>query len=242
MPPLANRRHEIFSQLVASGMAATKAYIKAGYKSDPKCVRSMALKKRIDVKTRIAEVRPIVERRKSAAMAREIAVNFENDDVTSRVGRAGILAERRRLLLRVMESRSIDPDVIDVPGGSTGTVIVGYKSVGFKTYKTHAVDIKLLAELRATEEQIARELEQREKEDRGNDDDSPKEIVPEWLQNHLKETASVESVESVESKTASQPLDLGSTHLDRPNDASTATSTTDSRVSQARLVLANLTH
>jgi hypothetical protein len=60
----------------------------------------------------------------------------------------------------VIEVELAEQDKEPVPGAATGMVVSTLKSVGSKMVKTHAVDIKFLEELRATEEQIARELGQ----------------------------------------------------------------------------------
>jgi hypothetical protein len=60
----------------------------------------------------------------------------------------------------VFEVELGEQDNEPVPGAATGMVVSTIKSIGSKLVKTHLVDIKLLEELRATEQQIARELGQ----------------------------------------------------------------------------------
>lgn len=54
MPVLANPKHELFAQEVAKGTPLEKAYVKAGYKPDPK--NAARLTKNDGVRTRIDEI------------------------------------------------------------------------------------------------------------------------------------------------------------------------------------------
>lgn len=75
--------------------------------------------------------------------------------------RLGALQRRHSELLRVIEERAADPALAGVPGGSTGlivrqAVLAGGRLVGYE----YAVDVGTIRELRAIEEQVAKELGQ----------------------------------------------------------------------------------
>jgi hypothetical protein len=56
MPVLSNPQHEQFALLLASGLSATKAYIKAGYSARGARQSAHALLKNPDISLRVAEV------------------------------------------------------------------------------------------------------------------------------------------------------------------------------------------
>ena len=76
------------------------------------------------------------------------------------------MAKRRQRLLQVIADRAkfeaelAEKDGIPIPGAATGLVVSVMKRVGAMLVKTHAVDIKLLTELRMIEQQLAEELGQ----------------------------------------------------------------------------------
>lgn len=166
-------RQEAFCQGMAQGLSARQAYLNAGFicqNPSSASVQASKLKKDFRVNKRIDELRA----QKTATLAEEINAAYASlgarpedgelgdlvGDVFTRVGRAKALAERRKKLLVVVKERAGSLEHNTVPGGLTGFVAVNYKSVGGEKIKTSEVDTGLLAELRATEQQIAREMGQ----------------------------------------------------------------------------------
>jgi hypothetical protein len=81
-----------------------------------------------------------------------------------RAYRVRCLNDRHQRMRRVIEQRAADPSMQGVPGGDTGLLVRDVKVVGqgehAQRVDLYRVDTGLLAELRATEEQAARELGQ----------------------------------------------------------------------------------
>jgi hypothetical protein len=79
---------------------------------------------------------------------------------------ARIMALRQRIILlrQIMVERAKDPDMAEVPGGTTGLMIRDVKTVrsekGAETVSLYAVDKALLSELREHEKQLAIETGQ----------------------------------------------------------------------------------
>lgn len=67
-------------------------------------------------------------------------------------------------MAKVIRERSADPDMAEVPGGTTGLIVRDYKTVGVgeaaKTMPVYSVDTGLLKEIREHEKQAAQELGQ----------------------------------------------------------------------------------
>ena len=84
--------------------------------------------------------------------------------IALRFVRVRALNDRWNRLRRVIEARADDPSMADVPGGSTGLLVHQVKGVGrgddFQLIHEYVVDTGLLAELRAIEQQAAKELGQ----------------------------------------------------------------------------------
>jgi hypothetical protein len=70
------------------------------------------------------------------------------------------LANIHSKLLAVIEKRAEDPDMQLVPGGNTGLLVKTYKVSGDTVMTEYAVDTGLIRELRAVQEQAAKELGQ----------------------------------------------------------------------------------
>ena len=101
-------------------------------------------------------------------------VDSEIGEFRNEARRIGIATMERRLsalndrwnrLRRIIEARADDPDMVGVPGGSTGLVIIDQiRGVGegenFRLISTYAVDTGLLREVREIEKQAAIELGQ----------------------------------------------------------------------------------
>jgi hypothetical protein len=144
MSILYNPRHEFFAQAVASGMSALQAYVKAGYtKNDGNAIR---LKGTAQVAARILELKA------------QIAGAFVEAQILDRDERVQRLRDRAVLLDQIIEQRSRDPLMADVPGGETGLICRKLKGIGRQMIWEYTVDIALLKELRETERQVAQEL------------------------------------------------------------------------------------
>ncbi len=75
--------------------------------------------------------------------------------------RVNTLANIHSKLLTVMEERAVDPDLANIPGGKTGLVVrKAVVSAGVLVGYEFAVDIGWIRELRAVQEQAAKELGQ----------------------------------------------------------------------------------
>jgi len=72
--------------------------------------------------------------------------------------------DRHRRMQRVIEARAGDPTMADVPGGTEGLLVRQYRTVGrgddAEVVEQYAIDTGLLREMRAHEEQVAKELGQ----------------------------------------------------------------------------------
>lgn len=156
-------KQEIFCRLVASGKDFVDAYQEAGYfAKNRNSARAGASQLNRKYKERIEELR----RQRDETIAAQVNQAFaevgalEGGDAMTRIGRAKALVARRAKIYRIFEERSKDPVHNAFAGGSTGYLAINEKQVGSRTVKIAAVDVKVLEELRATEEQIARELGQ----------------------------------------------------------------------------------
>lgn len=102
------------------------------------------------------------------AMAEEFLSAFRD-----RIRRKGIAVLERRVqrldrrwekLHQVIDERAADPRLRDVPGGTTGLIVHNVKGVGrgddFQLIDLYEVDTGTLAEIRAHEQQAAKELGQ----------------------------------------------------------------------------------
>jgi hypothetical protein len=78
--------------------------------------------------------------------------------------RLQVLSDVHERVLTLIDERASDASMVSVPGGSTGLLVRNVKSVGkgegCQIVNEYTVDTSLLRELRAIEEQIAKELGQ----------------------------------------------------------------------------------
>ena len=79
MAILSNPRHEKFSQLVASGIKPTEAYISLGYSAEGAPQSANKLLKRIDVRERVTEIL------KAAAVTTAAEIAFDQQRVLNRL-------------------------------------------------------------------------------------------------------------------------------------------------------------
>lgn len=148
--PILNKhpRWEAFCQGIGlRKLSAYESYKQAGYRANDDAARTNAarLLANADIKARIAELSGEVC---SAAVA---------DAVMSRDERLERLTARCRALDEVVAARAKDPEMLGVPGGSTGLLVKIWKT-GREVRAEFQVDHALLRELRQTEFQISQEL------------------------------------------------------------------------------------
>lgn len=152
MPILLNPRHEAFAQHVAAGHGYAAAYAAAGYQGKGPKQSAAALMTRQEIRDRVAEVRIEISNALKASLIR---------DVNARID---ALQDRWERMKTVIAERAVDPAMQDAPGGKTGLLCRTEKSIGSgfdaQIVEEYAVDTGLLKELRAHEEQAARELGQ----------------------------------------------------------------------------------
>jgi hypothetical protein len=102
-------------------------------------------------------------RRVAALVEAQERVVFEQG-IGRRMRRVRALDDRWRALMRIAEERAADPSRADRPGGQTGLIVRTVKQVGSgagaRIVEEFELDAALLRELRAHEEQAARELGQ----------------------------------------------------------------------------------
>ncbi len=90
-----------------------------------------------------------------------IASQMPACSIRDRKARIAVLQDRWERLQRVISERAADPNMAGVPGGRTGLILVRVRRVGRGkdvTVRQYEVDTRTLAEIRAIEEQAAREL------------------------------------------------------------------------------------
>src|SRR5258708_7729667 len=145
--PLQNAQHEMFPQRYRAGASATSAYMGGGYEAKGRAAIASAQKLLIQPKVR-ARIRDL----KTA-----IAAKLINYSVREKNTRLEALQSRWEKLNRVIEQRTVAPELQQVPGGDTGLVV--RTRVG--NYNVFAVDIRPLRELQPIEEQAARASDQR---------------------------------------------------------------------------------
>ncbi len=154
-------QQERFCVLVASGETQANAYIQAGYKCTVKNAGRAAgnLLAKPYIQARIATLSAESNKVKQEQVEAWVN-NPEIVDATSRIGRVNELVERRKKLIRFTEERGRHPDMFDVPGGRTGYIGIQWKELGKQLIKTYYADVELSKEMRAIDEQIAKELGQ----------------------------------------------------------------------------------
>lgn len=149
MPALENTRWEKFCQaIVAEGLNAKEAYLAAGYEAadDSARISGSRLLTSVVIQSRIRELQ---ER------AANVAVMGAAFDRSERIAR---LEKRARELDQIIAERASDGELQAIPGGSTGHVWYTWKAAGRELCKEYGVDLGLLKELRAIEQQIAQEM------------------------------------------------------------------------------------
>src|SRR5258707_11081668 len=77
--------------------------------------------------------------------------------ISDKTHRGRALDNRWQRMHQVIEARAADESMKDVPGGTTGLMVRSYKTAGGATVEEFAVDTGLLREMRAHEEQAAKE-------------------------------------------------------------------------------------
>lgn len=105
------------------------------------------------------------------ALQAEMAAAVVSEGIAVRTQRVAALNDRWERMQRVIAERAGDPVMADVAGGSTGLLVHSFKMIGAgrdaTTVDEYAVDVGLLKELRAHEEQAAKELGQWVEKTRG---------------------------------------------------------------------------
>jgi hypothetical protein len=89
-----------------------------------------------------------------------IATDFDDLELASKKGRARFQAEVHERLWRIADARAVDPTMKTIPGGETGFMVLEYKQIGGKGLIEAKLDVGLIREIRATEDQISKELGQ----------------------------------------------------------------------------------
>lgn len=148
MSVLKSVKHEKFAIGIAKGLSPAQAYKGAGYKGGGHAASGSKLQNMPLVSQRIAEIREKISEKVITS-----TVEFEIGDRNHRVK---ALQDRVLAMRQIVSERSQDPEVQSIPGGRTGHVVLTWRN----SKKVAEVDIALLRELRAHEEQAARELGQ----------------------------------------------------------------------------------
>jgi alpha-D-ribose 1-methylphosphonate 5-triphosphate synthase subunit PhnG len=109
-------------------------------------------KQRPDVKARVAELTQI------------FADKALKEGLAQRDRRVAVLFQYHEKLRQIVDERAADPEMATIPGGKTGLVTRQMKGIGkgkeFRLVEHFVPDTRLVKELRACGEQIARELGQ----------------------------------------------------------------------------------
>lgn len=94
----------------------------------------------------------------------EIEAQVVSEGIALRTKRVAALNDRWERMQRVIDERAESPEFASVPGGSTGLMVHTYKMIGSgftaQAVDEYGVDTALLRELRAHEEQAAKEVGQ----------------------------------------------------------------------------------
>lgn len=94
-------------------------------------------------------------------IVKELAAMARRRGIARRERRLAVLQETHNKLLQVIEERAADPTLADIPGGSTGLIVrKPVTSLGVVAGYEYAVDTGTIRELRAVQEQAAKELGQ----------------------------------------------------------------------------------
>ena len=170
MPKLKNPKHEAFAAFLATGnYSIAQAYEACGYEcrnqeayaqSGSRLHRNLGIKLRIEELQRelgkkvnevAAAITKAVENRTPVILARALSVKTE---------RVQLAEELVHKILAAMEERGKDPAHQEIPGMSTGVVVVKYKIAKDVCKKEYEIDNAPIAQIKALNEYIARELGQ----------------------------------------------------------------------------------
>jgi len=106
---------------------------------------------------------PEFQRRVDELIA-EFAARVERYAIAQKGRRVAALHDRWRRMQQVIEERAADPQMQGIPGGQSGLLVHQVKGIGrgddFQVVDEYKVDDGLLSELRAHEQQAAKELGQ----------------------------------------------------------------------------------
>lgn len=143
------RRQEAAAQLVAKGSQTHEA---------------LAAQLGINSQTLLRWRRQEAFTTRIQALQDAMAAAVVSEGIALRTKRVAALNDRWNRMQRVIDERAEDPEVSHVPGGTTGLMVHTVKMIGggrdATTVDEYAVDVGLLKELRAHEEQAAKELGQ----------------------------------------------------------------------------------
>ena len=162
---LENQKWESFARFVATGMTIAKSYVSAGYSSKNDNTANASGQKLLrnrTIRSRVTELRADHHAMVQARVAAKVEA-----DVQTRAGRVAKLIDDLDATDRIIAERAkLYGRDAEVPGGSTGHVVIDYRVVGAKTpfeakLKVHSVDVALMRERRAILDQVAVELGQR---------------------------------------------------------------------------------
>lgn len=180
MPALSKTRWEKFAFGIASDLQPMQAYVEAGFKEGGAEGSAYRLLKKPAITRRIDEIRAEI-----ASVRLQSARELLTADIAQKASRIEAKQDRWARMKRVIDERAADPEICKVPGGDTGLItITRYRRetdvevvpadtqcpqcqgketrvVRVVRWKPeYAVDTGLLAEMRAHEDSVARELGQ----------------------------------------------------------------------------------
>lgn len=210
MPALSNQKHERFAQQMAlPGAEQVPAYIAAGFGGKSKRTQesnASVLMRRDDIKSRIKEIKADRERDLAVSVDRVVRELGPLEGMVTRAGRAKLHIEVLGEIRQIMKERGADPELQHIPGGKLGHMVVTARNKDGTVKKT-AVDTKLIGELRAESEYIARELGQWvEKRDDEltikHLSDMPDEVLAEFIAVLEAEAAKIEKLNGVKPEQA----------------------------------------
>jgi len=153
--PLRNLRQEKFCQEYIKSAEPADAYLKAGYRSKNRRVAGICAIQLLTKPNILNRLRELQEKTTQVFIATEIA---------DRTIRVFALRDRWRRLQTVIEERAKALEMAGAPGGKTGLLCRRLKMIGSgknaEVVEEYEVDPTLLREMRAHEEQAAKELGQ----------------------------------------------------------------------------------
>lgn len=157
MALLSKPKHEMFAQLVARGDTRGKAYVSAYGATKGADQSALRLLKNAQISARIAELRLAISSKMLSASIRER--NFRLQQLQNRHDSLmQVIKERGEVLGKLnFEGDAAGKDETPAPGAGTGLVCLDWRGKD-AVRAVWKVDTGLLAELRALEEQAAREL------------------------------------------------------------------------------------